>query len=75
METNMNDSSSRSHIIFTISINTFNQETKQKTTSKLSFADLAGSEKLDKAGHSGLDKGSKEAIDINRSLSALSKVL
>ena len=46
--TEMNDESSRSHLIFAIIISTLNNETKEKTKSKISFVDLAGSERYDK---------------------------
>jgi kinesin family member C1 len=46
--TEYNEVSSRSHLIFTVIIQTFNSETKQKTKSKISFVDLAGSERYDK---------------------------
>jgi len=45
----MNDSSSRSHFIFALIVNTVNLETNQQSSSKISFVDLAGSEKVNKA--------------------------
>lgn len=47
-QTQMNDESSRSHMVFAIIIQTINTETKQRTKSKISFVDLAGSERYDK---------------------------
>jgi len=48
--TAMNDTSSRSHLIFAIKIDVYNVNTKQKTLGKISFVDLAGSEKSAKTG-------------------------
>ena len=45
----MNDSSSRSHFIFALIVNTTNLDTNQHSSSKISFVDLAGSEKVNKA--------------------------
>lgn len=39
----MNDTSSRSHLIFALLIQTKNNQTGQMTNSKFSFVDLAGS--------------------------------
>jgi len=55
-ETNMNDASSRSHLVYSIKIDVYNPSTKARTIGKLSFLDLAGSEKhqktnSDKASH------------------------
>lgn len=43
--TDMNEISSRSHLIFSIIVTTFNKETKQVSKGKISFVDLAGSER------------------------------
>jgi hypothetical protein len=43
--TSLNDSSSRSHLILTLTINTFNQD-GSVTSSKLNLVDLAGSERV-----------------------------
>lgn len=43
--TAMNASSSRSHLVFSILIETVNRTTGQVATGKLSFVDLAGSER------------------------------
>lgn len=48
--TKMNSASSRSHLIFTIIVESVNKQTKQRTKGKLSFVDLAGSEKSSKTG-------------------------
>lgn len=45
----MNDSSSRSHFIFALIVHSTNLDTLQKSSSKISFVDLAGSEKVDKS--------------------------
>ncbi len=71
--TKMNSASSRSHLIFTIIIESVNKQTKQRTKGKLSFVDLAGSEKSSKTG---TDKeGAAEGRAINQSLSALGNVI
>lgn len=72
-KTQMNDSSSRSHLIFAIIIDSTNVNTGVRTIGKLSFVDLAGSEKSAKTG---TDKeGQEEANAINLSLSALGNVI
>lgn len=71
--TNMNDTSSRSHLIFAIKIDVYNVNTKQKTLGKISFVDLAGSEKSAKTGTT--KEGQDEANAINMSLSALGNVI
>ncbi len=47
--TDMNQESSRSHLIFSIVIETINNDTNQKTKGKISFIDLAGSERVNKS--------------------------
>jgi len=69
----MNAESSRSHLIFAIVVNSKNKTTGQTTTGKLTFVDLAGSERSDKTGVKG--KGAQEALQINKSLSALGLVI
>lgn len=71
--TQMNKTSSRSHLIFSILIETVNKQTKQRAVGKLSFVDLAGSERADKAGTSA--ERLKEGRAINKSLSALGNVI
>ena len=70
--TNCNEQSSRSHLItsFFMQIST---PSGAEITSKLSLVDLAGSERLDKSGASG--STAKEAVHINKSLSALGDVI
>ena len=71
--TRMNSASSRSHLIFTIIIESVNKQTKQRTKGKLSFVDLAGSEKTSKSGTD--QEGAAEATAINQGLSALGNVI
>jgi hypothetical protein len=69
----MNDQSSRSHFIFSIIIETINNETNQKFKGKLSFVDLAGSERVSKSNPS--IERLKEGQAINVSLKALGDVI
>ena len=71
--TEMNDSSSRSHFIFSLIVHATNLDTQQKSTSKISFVDLAGSEKINKSKPT--INQLKEAKTINQSLSALKDVI
>nr|AEV40947.1 putative kinesin motor domain-containing protein [Oryza punctata] len=71
--TNMNDESSRSHLILSIIIESTNHQTQSYARGKLSFVDLAGSERVKKSGSAG--KQLKEAQSINKSLSALADVI
>ena len=71
----MNDSSSRSHAIFTVLIE---QHPLQQTeegfiTAKFFFVDLAGSERVKKTGTSGATM--KEGININLGLLELGNVI
>ena len=52
-KTLMNDESSRSHLIFSIMIDATNKLTGKKSLGKLSFIDLAGSEKSSQTGATG----------------------
>jgi len=45
----MNEDSSRSHLIFAMIVKTINNQTGQTSSAKISFCDLAGSEKVNKA--------------------------
>lgn len=69
----MNDASSRSHLIFSIIVDSTNVNTGVRTIGKLSFVDLAGSEKSSKTGTDA--EGQEEANAINLSLSALGNVI
>lgn len=75
--TNMNETSSRSHAVFTI---LFTQQKFDSTTelssekvSKISLVDLAGSERADSTGAKGTRL--KEGANINKSLTTLGKVI
>ncbi|XP_016160696.1 PREDICTED: kinesin-like protein KIF27 isoform X2 [Ficedula albicollis] len=79
--TQMNEHSSRSHAIFTISIHQKQSAEYQKNTdaaqdsiaSKFHFVDLAGSERVAKTGNTG--ERFKESIQINSGLLALGNVI
>ncbi|XP_064607876.1 myosin-10-like [Liolophura sinensis] len=71
--TKMNAESSRSHLILAIVIESTNKVTGQVTKGKLSLVDLAGSERVGKTGASA--EQLKEAMSINKSLSALGDVI
>ncbi|XP_032941998.1 kinesin-like protein KIF27 isoform X2 [Catharus ustulatus] len=79
--TQMNEHSSRSHAIFTISIHQKQSAEFQKNTdaaqdsiaSKFHFVDLAGSERVAKTGNTG--ERFKESIQINSGLLALGNVI
>ncbi|XP_041480700.1 kinesin-like protein KIF1A isoform X5 [Lytechinus variegatus] len=75
--TNMNETSSRSHAVFTI---VFTQKRHDAETnmctekvSKVSLVDLAGSERADSTGAKGVRL--KEGANINKSLTTLGKVI
>ena len=68
-KTLMNDESSRSHLIFAIIIESTNKMNGKKQIGKLSFIDLAGSERAAKTGNRGLRM--IEGANINKSLLAL----
>ncbi|XP_036961582.1 kinesin-like protein KIF1B isoform X9 [Acanthopagrus latus] len=75
--TNMNETSSRSHAVFTI---VFTQKKHDSETdlstekvSKISLVDLAGSERADSTGAKGTRL--KEGANINKSLTTLGKVI
>eukprot|EP00347_Sterkiella_histriomuscorum_P013110 403365981 len=74
---NLNQTSSRSHCIFTITVESINkQNIKEIAVSKLQLVDLAGSEKSDQTGITqGKKQHHKESIQINKSLFALRKVI
>ncbi|RLN02452.1 hypothetical protein BBJ28_00006244 [Nothophytophthora sp. Chile5] len=69
----VNEHSSRSHLVLSITLETgFNGEARRRV-SKLHLIDLAGSERVSKTAASG--QRLKEAQNINRSLSALGDVI
>ena len=69
----MNATSSRSHAIFTININSKNKNSGSIKRAKLVLVDLAGSEKISKTGAVGLRLD--EAKKINLSLTVLGMVI
>jgi len=71
--TNMNLESSRSHSVFMVILGQTNKESGSKKQSKLILVDLAGSESVGKTGAAG--QTLKEAMHINKSLSALGNVI
>uniref|UniRef100_A0A8C3I1N5 Kinesin-like protein n=1 Tax=Chrysemys picta bellii TaxID=8478 RepID=A0A8C3I1N5_CHRPI len=71
--TNMNERSSRSHALLTVTITGTNCSTGTKTSGKLNLVDLAGSERVWKSGAQG--ERLKEAQNINKSLLALGEVI
>lgn len=75
--TDLNDTSSRSHSLFTLQIEQFDFENDPSSpvvmTSKINVVDLAGSEKLSKTNATG--DTAKEGCNINLSLSALATVI
>ena len=71
---NLNEVSSRSHCIFSITIESQDlKDANNITVSKLQLVDLAGSEKQSLTGATG--QQAKEASDINKSLHVLRKVI
>jgi hypothetical protein len=75
--TKMNDRSSRSHAVFTVSFKQiFNHPEKKKkaeTVSQIQLVDLAGSERTKDSGVTG--QNFKEATNINQSLTTLGRVI
>lgn len=73
--TNMNDTSSRSHAIFTITFvqAVFMDEMPSETVSKIHLVDLAGSERANATGATG--ERLKEGAHINKSLVTLGSVI
>ena len=70
--TDMNAVSSRSHAVFTLHLTGTHAEKKARLKGALNLVDLAGSERLDRSGAVG--QRAKEAMAINKSLSALAGV-
>ncbi|EEY66312.1 kinesin-like protein [Phytophthora infestans T30-4] len=73
--TKMNDRSSRSHCVITFRLNGVNSLTGEQRTGVINLVDLAGSERLSKSGSDSNRELLKEAMSINKSLSALGNVI
>ncbi|CAD6899738.1 unnamed protein product [Tilletia controversa] len=75
--TNMNETSSRSHAVFTLVLSQRRQDTEMnldtEKVSRISLVDLAGSERANSTGATGARL--KEGANINRSLTTLGKVI
>ncbi|CAE8662500.1 unnamed protein product, partial [Polarella glacialis] len=71
--TQMNEQSSRSHAIFTVSVEQRMHATGDVFSAKVRFADLAGSERAKKAGTAG--ERFREGVSINQGLLALGNVI
>ncbi|XP_039428397.1 kinesin-like protein KIF1C isoform X2 [Corvus cornix cornix] len=75
--TNMNETSSRSHAVFTIVFSQRRRDPLSDLTtekvSRISLVDLAGSERADASGAKGIRL--KEGANINKSLTTLGKVI
>ncbi|RCH88049.1 kinesin-like protein Klp8 [Rhizopus azygosporus] len=75
--TNMNETSSRSHAVFTIFVTQRLHDPQTKQTSekvaRISLVDLAGSERANSTGATGVRL--KEGANINKSLTTLGKVI
>eukprot|EP00928_Gymnodinium_smaydae_P032459 TRINITY_DN23501_c0_g2_i1.p1 TRINITY_DN23501_c0_g2~~TRINITY_DN23501_c0_g2_i1.p1 ORF type:complete len:599 (-),score=80.63 TRINITY_DN23501_c0_g2_i1:394-2190(-) len=69
----LNSASSRSHLIFMIKLHRVDSQTAESFSGKLLLCDLAGSERLKRTEATGQQQ--REAIEINRSLTALADVL
>jgi kinesin family protein C2/C3 len=73
--TNLNEQSSRSHMIVTLTVFSTSKVNGAQHVGKLSLVDLAGSERLEKTGAGDDPERMKEAQAINKSLSALGTVI
>ncbi|KAF1832378.1 kinesin [Decorospora gaudefroyi] len=75
--TNMNETSSRSHAVFTLTLTQKRHDVEMKMSgervAKISLVDLAGSERATSTGATGARL--KEGAEINRSLSTLGRVI
>lgn len=75
--TNMNETSSRSHAVFTLTLTQKRHDVETKMdmerAAKISLVDLAGSERATSTGATGARL--KEGAEINRSLSTLGRVI
>jgi len=73
-KTDMNDVSSRSHLVMTVTLEQ-NKSNGTKVTSKLNFGDLSGSESVRRSGAKLGSKQFEELKFINKSLSQLTTVI
>ncbi|PLB38903.1 kinesin-3 motor protein uncA [Aspergillus candidus] len=75
--TNMNETSSRSHAVFTLTLSQKRHDAEtsmdSEKVSRISLVDLAGSERANSTGATGARL--KEGAEINRSLSTLGRVI
>jgi len=71
--TQMNAESSRSHLMLMINVEVVDKGGGRRRNGKIQIVDLAGSERLGKSGVTG--DAQKEAIEINKSLTALGDVM
>ncbi|KAK9461443.1 uncharacterized protein V1516DRAFT_675972 [Lipomyces oligophaga] len=75
--TNMNETSSRSHAVFTLTLTQHSHDSQtnldSEKVSRISLVDLAGSERASATGAVGVRL--KEGTEINRSLSSLGRVI
>ncbi|KAL5545517.1 hypothetical protein UlMin_005204 [Ulmus minor] len=72
-KTQMNEQSSRSHVVFTLCISGVNEGTEQQVQGVLNLIDFAGSERLSRSGAT--ENRLKETQGINKSLSSLTDVI
>ena len=72
--TNMNSQSSRSHSVFMLHLNGYNEDSGAIVNGTMNLCDLAGSERLDRSGAGTDAQRLKETQSINKSLSCLGDV-
>ena len=72
--TKMNSQSSRSHSVFMLHLNGYNEDSGAIVNGNLNLCDLAGSERLDRSGAGADAQRLKETQSINKSLSCLGDV-
>jgi kinesin family member C1 len=72
--TKMNSQSSRSHSVFMLHLNGYNEESGATVNGALNLCDLAGSERLDRSGAGADATRLRETQSINKSLSCLGDV-
>lgn len=72
--TKMNSQSSRSHSVFMLHLNGYNEDSGAIVRGALNLCDLAGSERLDRSGAGADAARLKETQSINKSLSCLGDV-